>query len=113
MDYYSPPMHIEHLAKAYETKTDEELLQLASQANELTPEAYAALRSELARPRINTAEDFRPELMDDGAKARKAPGVLVAGDASGVAEFVGQALGVYHGHFWFFIKLVAPAVAIG
>src|SRR5437868_904511 len=105
-------MHIEQLAKAYGAKTDEELLQLAEEANDLTPEAYAALRTEMARRRID-APEFIPEI-GQGA-IRQGGSVFPEAEVtrSGVAEFVGVAIGVYHRQFWLFLRLVAPAVAIG
>jgi hypothetical protein len=52
------------LAEEYQTKTDEELLRLALDAVDLTPEANLVLSSELSRRGINTAErlaSFRVE----------------------------------------------------
>lgn len=111
LDYHFAPMHIEYLAKAYEAKTDEELLQLAGEANDLTPDAFTALRSEMARRRIDA-----PDLVPDASKAgaiRQSPGAFPGVEATSVAEFVAEAIGVYHRRFWLFLMLVAPAAAIG
>jgi len=47
-------MPIPDLVLAYQTKADEELLQLAGCPEQLTPEARAALGSELAKRRIDS-----------------------------------------------------------
>jgi hypothetical protein len=47
-------MPIPDLAAAYQTKTDEELLHLAENPEQLTPEAHFALKSELAKRRIDS-----------------------------------------------------------
>ena len=111
VDYYFAPMHIEHLAKAYEAKTDEELLQLAGQANDLSPEAFTVLRGEMARRRIDVP-DLAPAAVQPDA-VRPSRGAFQRSGVSSVVEFVGEAIGVYHRQFWFFLRLVAPAVAIG
>jgi hypothetical protein len=49
-------VEIQDLAGQYQSRTDEELLRLALDAEQLTPEANAALNDELARRRINNAE---------------------------------------------------------
>lgn len=46
-------MQIQELVDEYRKKTDEELLQLASDREQLTPEAATALRDELARRQIS------------------------------------------------------------
>jgi hypothetical protein len=109
-------MHIEDLAKEYLTKTDEELLQLATDLEQLTSAAQTALTNELAKRRINVAE--RPKVFrDEGSQSRlerladSAP--LSSRDSHQVGEFVTEVLRVYHDHFWLFVKLIAPAVIIG
>src|SRR6266481_3054310 len=57
-------VEIQYLAEEYRGKTDEELLRLALDPEQLTPEANVVLRDELARRRINNAEGlsaFRKE----------------------------------------------------
>lgn len=49
-------VEIQGLAEEYEGKTDEELLRLALDPGQLTPQANVALNGELARRRINNAE---------------------------------------------------------
>jgi len=41
-------MQIQDLTRSYQSKTDEELLQLAANSEQLTPEAHSVLTSELA-----------------------------------------------------------------
>jgi hypothetical protein len=53
-------VEIQELAEQYQTKTDEELLRLALDAADLTPEANLALYNELSRRGINTAERLVP-----------------------------------------------------
>ena len=49
-------MEIQELADEYQSKTDEELLRLALDAADLTPEANVVLNNELSRRGINNAE---------------------------------------------------------
>jgi len=106
-------MQVEELSKAYQTKTDEELLQLATHAGQLTPEAQTALMSELARRRIDSSEYLKRhgEKSDrfEEPKARE----MSASDSRGIGGFVEELLGVYRAHFWLFIKLVVPSVVVG
>ncbi len=104
-------MQIHDLTQSYQTKTDEELLQLAANSEQLTPEAHSVLTSELARRRIDVTEHLEARI-DDGEKARTR-GLSLPSHPSGVGEFVEEVLGVYRDQFWFFIKLVAPAVVVG
>src|SRR5258708_26853337 len=104
-------MQIHDLTQSYQTKTDEELLQLAANSEQLTPEAHSVLTSELARRRIDVTEHLEARI-DDGEKARTR-GLSLPSHPSGVGEFVEELLGVYRDQFWFFIKLVAPAVVVG
>jgi hypothetical protein len=47
-------VEIQDLAKEFRSKTDEELLRLALEPEQLTPEANAVLNDELAHRRIKT-----------------------------------------------------------
>jgi hypothetical protein len=51
-------VEIQDLAGQYGSRTDEELLRLALDPEQLTPEANAVLNDELARRRINNAEQL-------------------------------------------------------
>jgi hypothetical protein len=108
-------MHIYDLAKAYQAKTDGELLQLAVDSEHLTAEAHAALAGELAKRRIDIAK--RSNVQDEsdrgGFEQRTTRAMSSLPDSHAVGEFVAQVLRIYHGHFWLFIKLIAPAVVVG
>jgi hypothetical protein len=49
-------VELQQLAEEYQRKTDEELLRLALDRTQLTPEASSILNDELSRRRINTTE---------------------------------------------------------
>jgi hypothetical protein len=108
-------MQIQDLARAYGEKTDEELLYLAQDAKQLTSEAQLALASEISRRRLKSNSNFptqderqvilQPELPGTTATASSKPG--------SAGEFVLEVVNFYHGHFWFFARLIAPAVIAG
>ena len=52
-------MHIQDLTWAYQSKSDEELLRLATDLDQLTSDARAALANELARRKIDGAENLK------------------------------------------------------
>jgi hypothetical protein len=60
-------MQIEDFVKAYQAKSDEELIQLAAAPEHLTSEARVALQGELSRRRISVAEDSG-ESQNNGVK---------------------------------------------
>jgi hypothetical protein len=107
------PMH--DLAVAYQTKTNEELLQLLASPEQLTPEAQAALKSELAKRRIDSAAHLDPEGENGQTKSAqpRTSGTQLLRESQSVGEFAGEVLHVYHGHLWLFVRLIAPAVIIG
>ncbi len=107
-------MHILDLAKAYESKTDEELLQLAMDSEQLTPDALAALRGELAKRRLDGAGHLNVQEESNQNRIEHPsihPPLLL--DSHEVGEFVAGVLRVYRSQFWLFVKLTAPAVVIG
>jgi hypothetical protein len=108
-------MQIQDLAKAYQTKNDDELLQLAMDSKQLTPEAHAALTSELARRRIGGVEHWnvQEEIAQSRIEQPRTRGTPLSPDSHAVGEFVAEVLRVYHCHFWLFVKLIAPAVVVG
>ena len=71
-------MEMQDLIKQYETKKDDELLLLALDSEQLTPEATTALNSELAKRRIGTGRlnVFHAEKEHHEAEQRKKPGPL-------------------------------------
>jgi hypothetical protein len=103
------------LAAAYQTKTDEELLQLAEHLERLTLEAHAALKGELARRRIDSAAP--PNVQEENDQSRIGqPETIVTPllrEPQSVGEFVAEVFHFYHGHFWLFVSLIAPAVVVG
>lgn len=107
-------MQIQDLANSYQTKTDEEILQLAQNSEQLTPEAQSVLRSELARRKIDAIQYLEVhadrEQLSKNARSRGSSLPLYP---PGVSQFVEAVLSVYRGQFWFFIKLIAPAVVVG
>jgi hypothetical protein len=108
-------MAIQDLFVAYQTKTDEELLQLVGSPEQLTPEAYAALKGELAKRRIDSAAHLNAEEEDGQTKLSepRTSGTQLLRESQSVGEFVGEVLSFYHDHFWLFVKLIAPAVIVG
>jgi len=72
-------VEIQYLAEEYRGKTDEELLRLALDPEQLTPETNVVLHDELARRRINNAEGlsaFRKEEEQRKEEQRKNIGSL-------------------------------------
>ena len=71
-----PRMAIQDVTRGYEIKTDEELLRLALDQDQLTPEAAAALASELSKRGIDGTErlnSFREEEEERKAEQDKKP----------------------------------------
>ena len=108
-------MPIHYLAVAYQTKTDEELLHLADSPEELTPEAQSALKSELAKRRIDSTACLNAQEANNQSKLGQhgVSGALLLRESESVGEFVSEVLRVYHAHFWLFVRLIAPAVVVG
>lgn len=72
-------MEIQSFAEEYQNKTDDELLRLALDSEQLTPEAAAALNDELGRRRINKNEQlpvFIEEEKQRKEEQRRNPGNL-------------------------------------
>jgi hypothetical protein len=108
-------MHVHDLVKAYQTKTDEELLQLVENPEQLTPDAHAALKSELSKRRIDSAAHLNVQEENDQSKLgqQRISGTPLLRESESVGEFVWEVFRVYHGHFWLFVSLIAPVVAVG
>ncbi len=82
-------MEMQDLIKQYEIKTDEELLRLALDSEQLTPEATAALNNELVKRRIDGTERlnvFRAEKEHCEAEQGKTPGSLFVVHAYGIVR---------------------------
>jgi hypothetical protein len=72
-------VEIQGLTEEYQSKTDEELLRLALDAADLTPEANVVLNNELSRRRVNSPERlaaFRVEEDQRREEERKEAGSL-------------------------------------
>ena len=108
-------MQIQDLVRAYQTKTDEELLQLAREPEQLTLEAHSALTTELARRRIDSAERLKvlERSGQVGVEQSTFGGTLSQPDSYGVGELIAEVLRVYHGQLWLFVKITGPAVVVG
>lgn len=107
-------MQIQDLARSYQAKTDEELVQLATNLEQLTPEARSALTGELTRRRIDVTEylkAYTPE--EQPSEKERTRGFSLLACPPGVGAFVEEVLRVYRRQFWFFIKVIAPAVVVG
>jgi hypothetical protein len=81
-------MDIQELAQEYESKSDEELLRLAVQVEELTPEAATALNGELAKRQISAEnlKTFRQQEQERKAQLEKNPGSLFFLHPSGIGR---------------------------
>jgi hypothetical protein len=108
------PMDFQTLAVLYTTKSDEELLELASQSDQLTLEAQSALRSEIGKRRLEF-EGVPARItplpstvsIHDTARPSKPPVALPVG------EFVAEVFRFYRRNRWRYIALIFPAVAVG
>jgi len=103
-------MQTDDLTKAYAAKADGELLQLATESEQLTPEARVALMAELAKRRIDSPEHL--EVSKEGERPWTRP-PLALGDSQSVGEFVAEIHRVYFDQFWLCVKLTAPSVVAG
>jgi hypothetical protein len=101
-------MDFESFATLYRTNTADELLYLAAQGDELTPEAYAALSVELASRRIEfVANGDIPAASNSNARSNTPSAHIKTG------EFIEKVLRFYNQNRWTFIKLMFPAVLVG
>jgi hypothetical protein len=108
-------MDTHDLVQAYQSKTDEELLQLAADPEQLTPEAQSALTSELAKRRLDGLQHlkFEREIESEALRQTATRGTVSRNNPHATGDFIAEVIRVYHGHFWLFIKFVAPAVVLG
>jgi hypothetical protein len=106
-------MQIHDFARAYQLKSDEELLQLGEAPENLTAEARLALHGELTRRRL-----IPHNLPSDDASRVKGPTAKLVKEtfakfpAEGVGESITEFLRIYYAHFWLFFRLAVPAFAI-
>jgi hypothetical protein len=72
-------MEVQNFAREYESKTDEELLRLALNSSDLTPEANTLLLGELSKRRLYSREQleaFRQQEIRAKGESEKDPGRL-------------------------------------
>lgn len=106
-------MQTHDLVAVYRDKSDEELLTLAQESQQLTPEANAALKGELSRRRMSPAQKISaPEDKQESTQSAS-PEVRRLADSQTVTSFVAAVLSLYHKHFWLFVGIMAPAVLVG
>ena len=109
-------MQIHEFAKVYQTKTDEELLELAAVREQMTPEARLAIEGELSRRQISVAVASAAYQQKRGhdVAARALPDERPQDhDRLNVSSFIAEALQAYHERFWLYFRITAPAVIIG
>ena len=105
-------MRIDDFVTHYQSKSDEELLQLAADTSLLTPEAHSALAGELSRRLLSTAAAPKGYPAAGQALAEELQDLLPA-RSHNTNEFIAEVLRLYHTHWRLFITLVAPAVVVG
>jgi hypothetical protein len=108
-------MDVAELAQLYRTKTDEEILRLAMQSGQLTPEACSLLAGEVTKRGLRFDEAIsavpRPSEPYPEDLGRSGIPSLISRQPTG--EFIAEVLRMYRGHFWLFFKIIVPAVVIG
>jgi hypothetical protein len=100
-------MQIHDFLREYETKSDEELLRVARDIDDLTLEARAALQSELSRRGLKTSPT---ETIEE--KAAILIPEVAADPSTSTNQFLLRVTRTYRQHFWLFIRLIAPATVI-
>jgi len=107
-------MQINDFVTHYQSKSDEELLQLAADSTLLTPEAHSALAGELTRRRLGPTPSLKLSPVADQPQAgAQAMHGLQATNSHSTGEFITEVLRLYRAHWRLFLMLVAPAVAAG
>jgi hypothetical protein len=103
-------MQIADFVKLYQSRTDEELIQLAVEQEQLTSEARLALQGELSKRAIRIPH--RSEVSHDVGPPNSAERLQTGnGLHEGIGDFITEVLRTYHSHFWLFFKITAPAVS--
>jgi hypothetical protein len=111
-------MLVTDFAGRYRTKSDDELLQLAEDADQISPEALEALRGELARRRIEPSDtsSSNPTASAQPAPIAIAPRSKPSGcslSEPGIRSFVEDILAMYRSWFWTFFQLSAVGAVAG
>jgi len=107
-------MQIQEFVRVYQTKSDEELVQLAVATEQLTSEARVALQGELSRRRISVAEHSGAS---QSINAEYDSGKTATGGLHGVGwqaavDCVTEVFRAYHSHFWLYFQIAAPGTII-
>jgi hypothetical protein len=102
-------VQLQDYASSYQSKTDEELRLLASDLEDLIPEARLALEGELSRRKITVQGDLTSD-SEKGKTSASRPQLV--GPPQSAARFIEEVLDLYRSHFWFFFKLTLPVVAV-
>ena len=106
-------MDFQSLAKLYLTKSNDELLHLATQRSQLTNDAWAALSSELASRRIAVDPTAGTHYREASRDNKPSSHIERASMRVKTGEFIEEVLRFYHRNRWTFIKLAFPAVVVG
>jgi hypothetical protein len=104
-------MQLGEIANFYRTKSDDELVQLASRPEQLTVEALAALKGELTTRRIEIPSivNLREgESQNEHADSR----TTSISPSLGAGALVADVVRLYRSQFSLFISLTAPAVLV-
>ncbi len=103
-------MQLQYYASSYQSKSDEELRLLASDLEDLIPEARLALEGELSRRKITIQVNLASDSDEEETASASRPEFV--GPPQSAGRFVEEVLDLYQSHFWFFFKLTLPAVAV-
>jgi hypothetical protein len=104
-------VQLHDLASAFQNKTDDELLLLASEIEQLTPEAQSVLHGELSRRRLGLPPQQGPAPSKSTLEPLSVRDRMVA-RTLGVSDFITEVVSTYHRHWWLLVKLITPAVVI-
>lgn len=110
-------MQVQDFVKAYQAKSDEELIQLPVAPEQLAAEARLALEGEMSRRAISIVDNSvfpQHEGYEHDVRRSTPSERLQTGDGQneGVGDFVAEVLRTYRSHFWLFLKITAPSVII-
>ena len=102
-------MQIDALTRTYRAKSDEELVQLASESDQLTPEGNTALAGELTRRNLVAPHAWKSD------SGRGPEPTLDRSDQSLPArprDYVAAILRLCKQHFWLFFQFTLPATMV-
>src|SRR5690242_13267420 len=99
-------MQIHDLVQTYASKSDDELLSLATDFADLTLEAQTALQGELARRGLGKTISVAEQDHVSGSTEQQLDPSQASGSHASVGEFTVEVTAVYRGNFWLFVKLI-------